>query len=135
MDLKTIIKAIVALVFLAAILLVVISPITKASKKIASEQYCKALTIPALISQKLEPVTIVPKWVGDIVGGGVAVVSCDLTTSEIKWAFDPERFSKTLLTVVWRNEEIEVDSDELMSKAIEECIQMDIDRGVEPSLD
>ena len=36
---------------------------------------------------------------------------------------------------VWRNEEIEVDSDELMSKAIEECIQMDIDRGVEPSLD
>ena len=28
-----------------------------------------------------------------------------------------------------------VDKDELEAKAIQECIQMDIDRGVEPSLD
>ena len=36
---------------------------------------------------------------------------------------------------VWRVEEMEVDKDELEAKAIQECIQMDIDRGVEPSLD
>ena len=33
------------------------------------------------------------------------------------------------------NEDNKVDSDDLMSKAIAECIQMDIDRGVEPNLD
>ena len=36
---------------------------------------------------------------------------------------------------IWKNEEeLAIDKD-LMSKAIAECIQMDIDRGVEPSLD
>jgi len=39
----------------------------------------------------------------------------------------------------WENEVnplfLEHASDELMSKAIAECIQMDIDRGVEPNLD
>ena len=33
------------------------------------------------------------------------------------------------------NEENKVDKDDLMSKAIAECVQMDIDRGVEPCLD
>ena len=33
------------------------------------------------------------------------------------------------------NEYNKVDSDDLMAKAIAECIQMDIDRGVEPNLD
>ena len=35
----------------------------------------------------------------------------------------------------WENEDNTVNSDELLSKAIAECVQMDIDRGVEPSLD
>ena len=35
----------------------------------------------------------------------------------------------------WENEDNKVNSDDLMSKAIAECVQMDIDRGVEPSLD
>ena len=33
------------------------------------------------------------------------------------------------------NEENKVDKDDLMSKAIAECVQMDIDRGVTPSLE
>ena len=36
---------------------------------------------------------------------------------------------------IWENEDNVVDVDELETKAIQECIQMDIDRGVEPSLD
>ena len=36
---------------------------------------------------------------------------------------------------VWRVEEMVVDKDELLAKATLECIQMDIDRGVEPNLD
>ena len=36
---------------------------------------------------------------------------------------------------IWENEDNQVDSDDLMSNAIAECVQMDIDRGVEPSLD
>ena len=36
---------------------------------------------------------------------------------------------------VWENEDNIVDIDELTAKATLECIQMDIDRGVEPSLD
>ena len=36
---------------------------------------------------------------------------------------------------IWENEDNVVDVDELETKAIQECIQMDIDRGVEPNLD
>ena len=36
---------------------------------------------------------------------------------------------------IWENEDNKVDKDDLMSNAIAECVQMDIDRGVEPSLD
>ena len=36
---------------------------------------------------------------------------------------------------IWENEDNRVDKDDLMSKAIAECVQMDIERGVEPSLD
>ena len=36
---------------------------------------------------------------------------------------------------IWENEDVKVDKDDLMSKAIEESIRMDMDRGVEPSLD
>ena len=36
---------------------------------------------------------------------------------------------------IWENEDNIVDKDDLMSNAIAECVQMDIDRGVDPSLD
>ena len=36
---------------------------------------------------------------------------------------------------IWENEDVKVDKSDLMSKAITECIQMDINRGVEPNLD
>ena len=36
---------------------------------------------------------------------------------------------------IWENEDNKVDKDDLMSKAIAECVQMDIERGVEPCLD
>ena len=36
---------------------------------------------------------------------------------------------------IWENEDNKVDKDDLMSNAIAECVQMDKDRGVEPSLD
>ena len=36
---------------------------------------------------------------------------------------------------IWENEDNQVDEADLMSKAIAECIQMDEERGVEPSLD
>ena len=36
---------------------------------------------------------------------------------------------------ICENEDIKVDSDDLMSKAIAECIKMDEERGVEPNLD
>ena len=36
---------------------------------------------------------------------------------------------------IWNNEEELAIDEDLMSKAVAECIQMDIDRGVEPSLD
>ena len=36
---------------------------------------------------------------------------------------------------VWENEENKVDKDDLMAKAIAECIKMDEERGVKPSLD
>ena len=36
---------------------------------------------------------------------------------------------------IWENEDVEIDKDKLLSNAVTECIQMDIDRGVEPSLD
>ena len=36
---------------------------------------------------------------------------------------------------IWENEDNVVDIDKLETKAIQECIEMDIERGVEPSLD
>ena len=36
---------------------------------------------------------------------------------------------------IWENEDNKVDKDDLMSNAIAECVKMDKDRGVEPSLD
>ena len=36
---------------------------------------------------------------------------------------------------IWENEDNKVDKDDLMSNAIAECVQMDEERGIEPSLD
>ena len=36
---------------------------------------------------------------------------------------------------IWENEDNKVDKSDLMSKAIAECVKMDEERGVEPSLD
>ena len=36
---------------------------------------------------------------------------------------------------IWENEDNKVDSDELLSNAIAECVRMDEERGVEPYLD
>ena len=36
---------------------------------------------------------------------------------------------------IWENEDNQVNKDDLMSNAIAECVQMDEERGVEPSLD
>ena len=36
---------------------------------------------------------------------------------------------------IWENEDVKVNSDELLSNAIAECVQIDEERGVEPSLD
>ena len=36
---------------------------------------------------------------------------------------------------IWENEDNKVDKDDLMSEAIAECVQMDEERGVKPSLD
>ena len=36
---------------------------------------------------------------------------------------------------IWENEDVKVDSDELLSNAIAECVRMDEERGVEPYLD
>ena len=36
---------------------------------------------------------------------------------------------------IWENEDNKVDKDDLMSNAIAECVKVDEERGVEPSLD
>ena len=36
---------------------------------------------------------------------------------------------------IWENEDNKVDKDELLSNAIAECVKVDEERGVEPSLD
>jgi nuclear transport factor 2 (NTF2) superfamily protein len=56
---------------------------------------------------------------------GITHVNYFETTEDAsKWAY-----------YIWENEDVKVDEAELMAKATAECIKMDIDRGVEPSLD
>ena len=63
---------------------------------------------------------------------------CEVTDSygitHVNYWETPEEASKWTY-YIWENEDNEVNSDDLMSKAIAECVQIDIDRGVEPSLD
>jgi hypothetical protein len=49
--------------------------------------------------------------------------------------FETELLASKWVYYIWENEDNKVNSDDLMSNAIAECAQMDIDRGVEPSLD
>ena len=49
--------------------------------------------------------------------------------------FETEEDSSKWTYYMWENEDNKVDSDDLMSKAIAECVKMDEERGVEPSLD
>ena len=49
--------------------------------------------------------------------------------------FETEEKASKWVYYIWENEDNKVNSDDLMAKAIAECIQMDEERGIEPSLD
>ena len=49
--------------------------------------------------------------------------------------FETEGDASRWVYYIWENEDIKVDKDDLMSNAIAECVKMDEERGVEPSLD
>ena len=49
--------------------------------------------------------------------------------------FETARRCSEHVYYTWGNEDNKVDSDDFMSKAIAECVKMDEERGVEPSLD
>ena len=49
--------------------------------------------------------------------------------------FETEEQASKWVYYIWENEDNYVDSDELLTKAIEECVKMDEERGIEPSLD
>ena len=49
--------------------------------------------------------------------------------------FETELEASKWTYYMWENEDNKVDKDDLMSKAIAECIKMDEERGVEPNLD
>ena len=49
--------------------------------------------------------------------------------------FETEESASKWVYYIWENEDNKVNIDELLSNAIAECVQMDEERGVEPSLD
>ena len=49
--------------------------------------------------------------------------------------FETELLASKWVYYMWENEDNKIDSDDLMSNAIAECVQIDEERGVEPSLD
>ena len=49
--------------------------------------------------------------------------------------FETELEASKWTYYIWENENVKIDKDDLMSKAIAECVQMDEERGVEPNLD
>ena len=49
--------------------------------------------------------------------------------------FETEERASKWVYYIWENEDNKVNSDELLSNAIAECVQIDEERGVEPSLD
>jgi len=64
--------------------------------------------------------------------------NCEVVDSHGKeyqnW-FDTEQECINWIYYIWENENKVVDSNELLSKAISNCIELDIKRGVEPNLD
>jgi len=64
--------------------------------------------------------------------------TCKVTDSygnvSINYFKNVEECSKNIY-YVWDNEDNKADKDDLMSKAVEESIRMDMDRGIEPCLD
>jgi len=73
---------------------------------------------------------------------GATMWTCEVTDSYGETHtnyFETARRCSEHVYYIWEKEisplQAEHLNDELLSKAIEECIQMDIDRGVEPSLD
>ena len=63
---------------------------------------------------------------------------CEVTDSygitHVNYWETPEEASRWTY-YIWENEDNKVDKDDLMSNAIAECVKMDEERGVEPSLD
>ena len=49
--------------------------------------------------------------------------------------FETKEEASEWVYYIWENEDVKVDSDELLSNAIAECVRMDEERGVEPYLD
>ena len=49
--------------------------------------------------------------------------------------FETEEKASKWVYYIWENEDNKVNSNELLSNAIAECVQIDEERGVEPSLD
>ena len=49
--------------------------------------------------------------------------------------FDTEQDASEWVYYIWENEDNKVNSDELLSNAIAECVRKDEERGVEPNLD
>ena len=49
--------------------------------------------------------------------------------------FETDKECMKQIYYIWENEDNIVDKDDLMSNAIAECVKMDEERGVEPSLD
>ena len=49
--------------------------------------------------------------------------------------FETELLASKWIYYIWENEDNKVNSNDLMSNAIAECVKMDEERGVEPSLD
>ena len=69
---------------------------------------------------------------------GATMWTCEVTDSygitHVNYWETQEQASKWTY-YIWESEDVKVDLDELETKAIQECIQMDEERGVEPSLD
>ena len=66
--------------------------------------------------------------------------TCEVTDSdgnEYRNYFETQEECMKFIYYTWENEDKfnNQNSDELLSNAIAECVQMDIDRGVAPSLD
>ena len=64
--------------------------------------------------------------------------TCEVTDSygitHVNYFETKEKASKWVYYIC-ENEDNKVNSDDLMSNAVAECVQMDEERGVEPSLD